>query len=86
MIILFGVSMPSTDVFLSQDQTYRDTVLPPEIKARVAVEAGSTDYWYRFVGTEGCVVGLDRFGLSAPASDVQQALGLTVEHIIEILK
>ncbi len=79
------VSMPSTDVFLSQDQSYRDTVLPPEVTARVAVEAGSTDYWYRFVGTEGYVVGIDRFGLSAPASDAQQALGLTVEHIIKVV-
>ncbi len=80
------VSMPSTDVFLSQDQAYRDTVLPPEITARVAVEAGSTDFWYRFVGTQGCVIGLDRFGLSAPATDVQQTLGLTVEHIVGAVK
>lgn len=79
------VSMPSTDVFLKQDQSYRDAVLPPEITARIAVEAGSTNYWYRFVGTEGCVIGLDRFGLSAPAKDVQRALGLTVEEIVRAI-
>ncbi len=76
------VSMPSTDVFQNQDLNYREMVLPTSIKVRVAVEAGTTNYWYQWVGREGVVVGLDRYGESAPAPEVFEALGLTVENII----
>ena len=62
------VSMPSTDVFLAQDSDYQEWVLPAECRARVAIEAGHPDYWYRFVGLDGAVVGIERFGLSAPVS------------------
>lgn len=76
------VSMPSTDVFLAQDQAYQQSVLPTAIAARVAVEAAVTDGWHRFVGVQGKVIGIDRFGASAPASQVYQECGITVERIM----
>ncbi len=76
------VSMPSVDVFLAQDAAYQASVLPKKVKVRVAIEAAATDGWYRFVGSEGCVIGLDQFGLSAPAKDVFCAYGFTVENIV----
>lgn len=80
------VSMPSTDVFLAQDEQYRDSVLPREILARVAVEAAAGDGWYRFVGTYGAVVGVDRFGASAPAKDVYRDCGITVDQVLAMTK
>ena len=80
------VSMPSTDVFLAQDDAYRASVLPPSIRARVAVEAAHPDYWYRFVGLDGAVVGIDRFGLSAPGAQAMEALGMTVDHVVAALR
>jgi transketolase len=74
------VSMPCMDVFLRQDQAYRDSVLPPGIK-RVAVEAGVSDIWYRFVGLDGAVVGIDRFGESAPAGELYKYFNLTAEAV-----
>jgi len=76
------VSMPSTDVFQSQDVAYRDAVLPPTVKKRVAIEAGSTNYWYSWVGQYGAVVGIDRFGESAPGATVLEALGLTSDAVV----
>ena len=76
------VSMPSVDVFLDQDESYRESVLPSDCRARVAVEAGHPDYWYRFVGLDGEVVGIDRFGLSAPGEQVMAELGMTVENVL----
>lgn len=76
------ISMPSTDVFLAQDEHYRHEVLPPAITARVAIEAAATDGWYRFVGTNGRVVGIDRFGASAPAKDVYRDCNITTENIV----
>jgi transketolase len=76
------VSMPSTDVFLSQDAAYRESVLPGACRARVAVEAAHPDYWYRFVGLDGEVVGIDRFGVSAPGPTVLKAFGLTEEAVV----
>ncbi|RMG59324.1 MAG: transketolase [Gammaproteobacteria bacterium] len=75
------VSMPSVDVFDKQDAAYREAVLPSGIK-RVAVEAGVTDYWRKFVGLEGAVVGIDRFGESAPAGDLFKEFGFTVENVV----
>jgi transketolase len=77
------VSMPCTDVFLSQDQRYRDAVLPPALRARVAVEAGHPDYWRKFVGLDGDVVGIDRFGLSAPGDAAMAAMGMTAGRVVE---
>ncbi|MBC8007647.1 MAG: transketolase [Prolixibacteraceae bacterium] len=79
------VSMPSTNVFDRQDAGYRESVLPNGIR-RVAVEAGVTDYWRKYVGLEGAVVGLDRFGESAPAGDLFKFFGLTAEAVAEAVK
>ena len=80
------VSMPSTDVFLAQDDAYRESVLPSAVRARVAVEAAQPDYWYRFVGLDGAVVGIDRFGLSAKGADAMEALGMTVDHVVAAIR
>jgi transketolase len=74
------VSMPSTTVFDRQDAAYRDGVLPADLP-RVAVEAGVTDFWRKYVGLQGAVVGIDRFGESAPAGDLFKHFGFTAEHI-----
>ena len=76
------VSMPCVDVFLDQNEAYRESVLPADCRARVAVEAGHPDYWYRFVGLDGEVVGIDRFGLSAPGEQAMAELGMTVENVL----
>ena len=76
------VSMPAVDVFLAQDQAYQNSVLPPEITARVAVEAGIADYWYRFVGLQGAVVGMTSFGESAPGDALFKHFGFTVENVV----
>lgn len=80
------VSMPSTEVFLAQDAAYRESVLPGAVRTRVAVEAGHPDYWYKFVGLDGRVVGIDRFGLSAPGEVAMAELGMTEAHVIEAVK
>jgi len=77
------VSMPCAEIFLAQDQTYRESVLPESVTARVAVEAGVTHYWYRFVGPTGKVVGIDTFGESAPAADVFKHFGFTVDNVVK---
>jgi transketolase len=74
------VSMPATSVFDRQDATYRDTVLPRGVR-RLAIEAGVTDYWRKYVGLEGAVIGLDRFGESAPAGDVFKLFGFTADNV-----
>lgn len=76
------VSMPSTDVFDAQDQAYRDSVLPPTIAKRVAVEALSKDYWYKYVGLNGAVVGMDSFGESAPAGDLFTHFNITTKAVV----
>lgn len=80
------VSMPCCEVFKAQDQQYQDSVLPPEIKKRVAIEAGSRDYWYQFVGSEGIVIGMDSFGASAPAKALFEEYGFTVEKVISRIR
>lgn len=80
------VSMPSTDVFLAQDAAYRESVLPKKVSARLAIEAAASDGWYQFVGCYGRVLGLDRFGASAPAKDVFKECGFTVEHVVSAAK
>jgi transketolase len=75
------VSMPCTSVFDRQDPAWRDTVLPRGIP-RVAIEAGVTDYWRKYVGLEGEVVGIDRFGESAQAPDVYKFLGVDADHLV----
>jgi transketolase len=80
------VSMPSTDVFDRQDATYREAVLPKACCKRVAVEAGVSDFWRKYVGLDGAVVGIDTFGASAPIEALLPHFGFTVERLIEISK
>lgn len=80
------VSMPATDVFDAQDAAYKESVLPNAVRARVAVEAGVTDYWRRFVGLDGRVIGIDTFGESAPAGDLFKHFGFTVEKVVEAVE
>ena len=79
------VSMPCTNVFDRQDANYRESVLPKGIR-RVAVEAGVTDFWRKYVGLEGAVIGLDRFGESAPAGELFKFFGITAEAVAEAVK
>jgi transketolase len=79
------VSMPSTNVFDRQDQAYKDSVLPKGIK-RVAVEAGVTGFWHKYVGLEGAVVGMDTFGESAPAGELFKHFGFTVDNVVATVK
>ncbi len=79
------VSMPSTNVFDKQDAAYRNSVLPQSLP-RVAVEAGVSDGWYKYVGLDGAVVGLDRFGESAPAEQLFEYFGFTAENVAETVK
>ena len=79
------VSMPSTNVFDKQDQAYKDSVLPKGVK-RVAVEAGVTSGWYKYVGLDGAVVGLDTFGESAPAGELFKHFGFTTENVVNAVK
>ncbi|MBS0057322.1 transketolase [Yersinia sp. Marseille-Q3913] len=76
------VSMPSTDAFDKQDAAYRESVLPSAVSARVAVEAGIADYWYKYVGLNGAVVGMHSFGESAPADLLFKEFGFTVENVV----
>jgi transketolase len=80
------VSMPSWELFEGGDQVYRDQVLPPDVPARVAVEAGIEQGWQRYLGPSGRFVGLDRFGASAPAQRVYQELGVTVAAVVQQAK
>ena len=79
------VSIPSTNIFDKQDKTYKDSVLLPTVH-KVAIEAGVTDGWYKYVGLRGAVVGLDRFGESAPAGQLFKEFGFTVENVVATVK
>ncbi len=76
------VSMPSTNTFERQDEAYKNSVLPPAVRKRVAVEAGATEPWWKYVGLEGQVVGIDHFGASGPAKELFKAFGFTPEHVV----
>lgn len=76
------VSLPSTDVFDKQDEPYRESVLPKAVTARVAVEAGIADYWYKYVGLNGAIVGMTTFGESAPAEQLFKEFGFTVDNVV----
>ncbi len=79
------VSFPSWELFAEQDAAYQNSVLPPGVPLRLAVEAGISQGWHRWVGTQGRVLGLDRFGASGPAAEVFKHLGFSVEHIMQIV-
>jgi len=81
-IMVRVVSMPCAEIFSAQDAAYRDSVLTPSIRARVAVEALHADYWYKFVGLDGRVVGMTSFGESAPGDALMKEFGFTVENVI----
>ncbi len=76
------VSMPATDIFDKQDAAYRESVLPAAVQTRLAVEAGISDYWYKYVGLQGAVLGMTTFGESAPAEQLFQAFGFTTENVV----
>ena len=75
------VSMPSTDVFDAQDEEYRDSVLPPSCRKRIAIEAGSPDYWRKYVGLDGTVLGVPTFGESAPGPKVYEHFGINADNL-----
>ncbi len=77
------VSMPSTDAFDKQDAAYREAVLPSDVTSRIAVEAGIADYWYKYVGLDGRIIGMTTFGESAPAGELFKMFGFTVENVVE---
>jgi transketolase len=77
------VSMPSLDRFLRQDEGYRNEILPPGIRKRLAIEAAAPDSWYRIVGLDGEVIGLERFGASAPGSEVMERLGFSKQNVLD---
>ncbi|HGN0653800.1 TPA: transketolase [Proteus mirabilis] len=76
------VSMPATDAFDKQDADYREAVLPAAVKARVAIEAGIADYWFKYVGLDGVIVGMHSFGESAPANELFAEFGFIVENVV----
>ncbi|ANB91109.1 transketolase [Moraxella ovis] len=80
------VSMPCAEIFVKQDRDYIESVLPSDVRARVAVEAGITDYWYKFVGLDGKVIGMTTFGESAPAKDLFNHFGITTDKVVEAVK
>ena len=80
------VSMPSTDIFDVQDEVYKNSVLPPSVRARVSVEAAAIFGWERYVGLDGVIIGMTTFGASAPARDLFKKFGFTVDHVIQAAK
>ena len=80
------VSMPSWELFEAQDAAYRESVLPPDVTARVAVEAASTFGWERYLGPRGRIVGIDRFGASAPAEVLAEKFGFTAENVARVAR
>jgi transketolase len=80
------VSMPSWDIFDHQPQAYRDSVLPPNVKARIAVEQASTFGWDRYVGSEGRVIGMKTFGASAPLKELQKKFGFDPDKLVAVAK
>src|SRR6202035_3248698 len=75
------ISMPATDIFDAQDASYRESVLPQAVRRRLAVEAGATLGWWRYVGTDGRVLGIDRFGASGKAADLFPHFGFTADNV-----
>ncbi|MBQ7456800.1 MAG: transketolase [Desulfovibrio sp.] len=81
-ILVRVVSMPCVERFEKQNSAWRDFVLPPSVRARVAIEAGSPSYWYRYVGLDGAILGMDTFGCSGKAKDLRKHFGFTVDHVV----
>jgi len=77
------VSMPSTNVFDTQDAVYKESVLPSSVTKRVAIEAAHADFWYKYVGFDGAMVAMTTFGESAPGGDLLKHFGFTVDNVVE---
>jgi transketolase len=77
------VSMPCWELFDEQDETYKESVLPRRVTARISIEAGTTLGWAKYVGAFGVTIGIDHFGASAPYEKLYEAFGLTAQHVIE---
>jgi transketolase len=77
------VSMPSMEIFDRQPQEYRDSILPPSCQKRISIEAGVTALWHKYVGPEGKIIGIDRFGLSAPFQAAMKDLGITADAVVD---
>jgi transketolase len=80
------ISMPSTEVFDAQDEPYRESVLPRAVRRRLAVEAGARQSWWRYVGSDGRVIGIDRFGASGKGAEVLAHFGFTADNILQQLR
>ncbi|EMN6199521.1 transketolase [Vibrio vulnificus] len=80
------VSMPATDTFDKQDAAYRESVLPSDVTVRIAIEAGIADFWYKYVGFDGRIIGMTTFGESAPADQLFEMFGFTVENVVNTAK
>ena len=80
------VSVPSTDIFDAQDAAYKEEILPNALPRRVDIEMAATQSWYKYVGLDGAVIGIDKFGASAPAAKVMEEYGFTVAHVVEVVK
>ena len=80
------VSVPSTDIFDAQDAAYKEEILPNAVRRRVAIEMAATQSWYKYVGLDGAVIGIDKFGASAPAAKVMEEYGFTVAHVVKVVK
>jgi transketolase len=78
--------MPCTDIFDKQDAAYKESVLPSSVTARAAIEAGTTALWYKYVGLNGAVIGMDCFGESAPAKELFEHFGITTEKLVSAAK
>jgi transketolase len=80
------VSVPCMERFRRQSDAYRDEVLPPTCRKRVAIEAGVSGLWWELVGPSGTVLGIDRFGISAPGGTVMKELGMTTDHVVDAVR
>jgi transketolase len=80
------VSIPCMELFEQQSAEYRESVLPGAVRRRVAIEAGVRDAWFRYVGLDGAVVGIDRFGFSAPGGHVMEKLGVSAQSVVAAVK
>jgi transketolase len=78
------VSMPCTNAFEAQDASYRESVLPPSVECRVAIEAAAPETWWRYTGPKGGIVAMHSFGASAPAKDLFKHFGFTVENVVSV--
>jgi transketolase len=76
------ISMPSWELFEQQPESYRHQIMPPNLRKRIAVEAGATLGWYKYTGLDGTIIGLDHFGASAPAEELFEKFGLTPEAVV----